>query len=278
MEITTKIHLLKIDFAVQIAPGKSLPRFVNSVIIYGDNITLIDSGVKDSYRHIYEAIEKNNRNISEIRTLILSHSHPDHIGSANRIKSDTGCKIIGHLFEKEWIENIDLQFKFRPVPGFYNLVDKSVVLDGYILGGEKMKLDSNIHISFINTPGHSKGSFCISFSEDSILFTADAIPLENDIPTYDNFYDLKESLKIIKSLDNYKILLSSWTSPLFDKNDISRLISAGEKYLEKIDSVVKKQYIQNELNPLDNCKKVIKELKLPRIFVNPLVDKAFRTH
>lgn len=240
MEITPKIHLLKIDFSVQIAPDKLLPRFVN--------------------------------------TLILSHSHPDHIGSANKIKSDTGCKIIGHQLEKEWKENIDLQYKSRPVPGFYNLVDKPVELDECITGGEIMKLDNTMHIQCINTPGHSKGSFCILFQEDSILFTADAIPLENDIPTYDNFHDLKESLVLIKSINNYKTMLSSWTPPLTDKNEISDLILKGEKYLDRIDDAVKEYYSQRELNTLDNCKKVIKALHLPEIFANPLVDKAFRTH
>jgi hydroxyacylglutathione hydrolase len=278
MEITPKIHLLKIDFSVQIAPDKLLPRFVNSLIIFGNYITIIDSGVKDSYHYIYDYIERNGRHVSEINLLILSHSHPDHIGSAYRIKSDTGCKIMSHQFEKEWIENIDLQFKLRPVPGFYNLVDKSVELDGSITGDEKMILDDDIHISFINTPGHSKGSFCILFDEDSILFTADAIPLENDIPTYDNFYELKESLQRIKFLNNYKILLSSWTSPLKDKKEISKLILNGETYLERIDSAVKEGYAQNELNSLDNCKKTIKVLNLPELFVNQLVDKAFRTH
>ena len=100
MEITNKIHLLKIDFSVQITPEIALPRFVNSLIIFGETITIIDSGVKDSYKFIYEYIEKNQRKVSEIKTLIISHSHPNHIGSAKRIKNDTGCKVIGHFQEK----------------------------------------------------------------------------------------------------------------------------------------------------------------------------------
>jgi len=111
MEISKEIHLIKMDFSVQISPEKSLPRFVNSIIIFGNYITVIESGVKDSYKLIYDYIESNNRKIDEIKILIFSHSHPDHIGSAKRIKSDTGCRVIGHSLEKEWIENIDLQFK-----------------------------------------------------------------------------------------------------------------------------------------------------------------------
>lgn len=52
----------------------------------------------------------------------------------------------------------------------------------------------------------------------------------------------------------------------------------GDKYLDKLDIVIKEQYSQNELNELDNCGKVIQVLGLPKIFVIPLVDRAFRTH
>jgi len=278
MEITPKIHLLKIDFSVQISPEKSLPRFVNTLIIFGKSITIIDSGVKKSYSQIYEYIVQQNRHISEIKTLILSHSHPDHIGSAKQIKMDTGCKVIGHLHEKDWVENIDLQYKNRPVPGFYSLVDESVALDEVIVGGENLELDNGINISIINTPGHSKGSFSILFKEDFILFTADSLPLANDIPTYDNFKELKKSLLYIKSINNYKTLLSSWTPPLSDKNAILSLINEGETYLNKLDIAVKEFYSQKELNPLDNCANVINALNLPPVFAIPLVDSAFKTH
>ena len=278
MGITNKIHLLKIDFSVQITPEIALPRFVNSLIIFGETITIIDSGVKDSYKFIYEYIEKNQRKVSEIKTLIISHSHPDHIGSAKRIKNDTGCKVIGHFQEKNWIEDIDLQYKNRPVPGFYGLVDESVELDELVMGGECLVLDKDITVSIINTPGHSKGSFSMLFNEDSILFTADSLPLANDIPTYDNYKDLQNSLQLIRSLTNYTILLSSWTRPLRDKNEIAQLIAEGEEYLHTLDAAVKQHYSQKESKPLENCKKVITAMKLPPVFVIPLVDRAFKTH
>jgi hydroxyacylglutathione hydrolase len=278
MEITKKIHVLKIDFTVRITPDKALPRFVNSLIIFGDSITIVDSGVKESYKLIYDYIEQQNRKIDEIKTLILSHAHPDHIGSAKKIKTDTGCKVLGHALEKEWIENIDLQFKTRPVPGFYSLVAEPVELDELFIGGEELTLDDDMTIRIINTPGHSKGSFSILFQEDSILFTADSIPVANDIPTYDNFRNVKDSLQFIQSIKDYTTLLSSWTPPLSDKNDIAKLISDGEHYLNRLDSAVKEYYSRNEFNALENCKKVIQALGLPPLFVTSLVDRAFRTH
>ena len=278
MKITNKIHLLKINFSVPVTPEKSLPRFVNVLIIFGDYITLVDSGVDGSHAAIYDYIEKHGRQRSEIKKLIISHAHPDHIGSAQRIKTDTGCEVIGHANEKEWIENIDFQYKSRPVPGFYTLVNVPVKMDTIWTGGEEVSLDNDIHIQIINTPGHSKGSFSILFKEDQILFTADSLPVENDIPTYDNYKALSDSIRYIRSLQGFTTLLSSWTTPLKDQAEIQSLINKGETYLHKLDSIIRECYAETESNPLDNCRKVITAAGLPAIFAIPLVDRAFRTH
>ena len=105
MKLTEKIHLLQIDFEITLSPEKKLSRFVNVIIIFGNKITLIDTGVKGSEEKIFAYIKRNNRHFSEIETIILSHSHPDHIGSAAQIKELTGCKVLAHRNEKDWIEN-----------------------------------------------------------------------------------------------------------------------------------------------------------------------------
>ena len=66
MKLADKIHLLKIDFEIAISPEKKLPRFVNVLIIFGSQITLIDTGVKGSEERIFSYIRECGRNISEI--------------------------------------------------------------------------------------------------------------------------------------------------------------------------------------------------------------------
>ena len=117
MKITDNIHQLRIDFNIQFAPDKILPRFVNVIIVFGDRITLIDTGVKGSETAIFDYIRQNGYSMADIDRIILSHAHPDHIGSAARIKALTGCKVLAHESEREWIENIDIQLAHRPGPG-----------------------------------------------------------------------------------------------------------------------------------------------------------------
>ena len=274
MKLIDKIHLLKIDFEIAISPEKKLPRFVNVILIFGDKITLIDSGVKGSEEKIRQYIEEQNRDFAEIGRLILSHSHPDHIGSAARIKELTGCKILAHEAEKEWIENINIQSKQRPVPGFFSLVDRSVKIDEFITDGQELLIDDDVTLKFSHSPGHSKGSVNIEFVEDQILFTADSIPLKNDIPNYDNFSDLMNSLHKISQAE-FNLLLSSWTAPLNDKTATDKLIEEGKAYMQTIDLVVKECY-DNGNNP-DSCKMAVVKLGLP-FLANSVVDQAFRSH
>ena len=279
MELTKKIHLLHIDFEITISPDVKIPRFVNSIIIFGKNITLIDTGVKGSEEKIFEYIEQNGRKKSELKTIILSHAHPDHIGSAAKIKKITDCRVFAHKDEVEWIENINLQNEQRPVPGFFNLVDQSVTVDKKLYNGQVLKVDDDITLDIIHAPGHSKGSINIFFKEDQILFTADSIPLKNDIPNYDDFKDLMRSLKRMLNNSNYKTLLTSWTPPIYNLDAIEKLIQDGKNYMRRIDTIVKSEY-ENipEAEPLSCCKKTIEKLGLPPVLVNPIVDKAFRSH
>ena len=278
MRLTDKIHLLQIDFEITLSPEKKIPRFANVILILGNRITLIDTGVKGSEKIIFDYIKGQNRDYSEIDTIILSHSHPDHIGSAAKIKELTNCKVLSHELEKDWIEDIDLQNKLRPVPGFYKLVDTPVNIDGFISDNQIIPVEKGLTIRFIKSPGHSKGLLNMMFEEDKILFTADSIPLKNDIPNYDNYFELMQSLEKIKKNTVFKTLLTSWTPPLTDRNEIEKLIEEGEEYMKIIDAVINDCYKEKNTNTLDYCKIAVDKLGLPQYLVNPIVDRAFKSH
>jgi glyoxylase-like metal-dependent hydrolase (beta-lactamase superfamily II) len=277
MEISDKVHLIKHDFTIPLKDGKSLPRFVNSLVILGRRISLIDTGVKSSWKSIFSYIESQGRDPSEIELILLSHAHPDHIGSAAKIRETCGCKVAAHPLERAWIEDIRQQEADRPVPGFFDIADRSCKVDILLDDKHSLKLHGQIDVELIHTPGHSPGSLNFGFPGD-ILFTADSIPLANDVPNYDNFHDFMGSLERIKGDLKYHALLSSWTEPIYERQEIERLIGEGEDYLRRIDAVVQKVYRDVEHAPLESCSRVIEQLDLPEFYVNPIVDRAFRTH
>ena len=218
MKITDKIHALKHTFQIPVAPDKNLERYVYSYLILDRKITLIDSGIKGSEKDIYSYIRDAGRSIGDIETLMLSHAHPDHIGAASQIKKDVQCEVVAHEKEKIWIEDIEFQNQQRPVPGFYNLVNEPVNVDVLIEDNEMLIIGNSLELRMLHTPGHSPGMLSILFPGQNILFTGDAIPLENDIPNYNNFHQMKLSLKRIKETKGYNKLISSWDYRWYDGN------------------------------------------------------------
>ena len=138
MKLTDNIHLLKIDFEIPLKSKKKIRRYVNAILVFSDKITLIDTGVKGSEKFIFEYIKSQNRDYTEIDRIILSHSHPDHIGGARIIKDLTNCRIYADKSERNWIEDIETQYTERPVPGFYTLADRPVRIDDFLVDNQEI--------------------------------------------------------------------------------------------------------------------------------------------
>ena len=157
--------------------GRRIDRFVYAYLIYGDEICLIDSGVAHCQRIIIDYLQATGRSPRDITRLILTHSHPDHIGSAAAIKGMTGCTVYAHALERAWIEDINLQAKERPVPGFFALVGGSVTVDKTLQEGDVLHLEGDLTLQVLHTPGHSPGSISLLLVEDGALMTSDAVPI-----------------------------------------------------------------------------------------------------
>jgi hydroxyacylglutathione hydrolase len=278
MQITSNIHSLKHFFCIEVSKEIKLERFVYSYIVFDDEICLIDSGVKGCEATIFNYIRNQGYSKEDIGYLVLSHAHPDHIGSASQIKKMTNCMVVSHLSDQKWIENIDQQFADRPVPGFFTLVDNPVEVDKLICDGDIIRFGQHSSASFIHTPGHSPGSVSLYFPDDKALFTGDAIPVKGDIPNYDSYSQTLSSLEKLEKLTDLEWLLSSWSDPLSYKASIHKLFNEGKNYLMALDMVVKKYYSDIDEATIGACQCVIDELKLPSVYANPLSHRAFLSH
>lgn len=120
--------------------------------------------------------------------MVLTHPHPDHIGAVRAIQAATNCRIAAHPAERAWIEDVVLQNRERPVPGFSILVGGSVRLDCELTeGGSINSEDTEVgELRVFHTPGHSPGSISLSLPNEGVLFSGDAIPVTADLPVYDD--------------------------------------------------------------------------------------------
>lgn len=278
MKITENIHVLKHTFFVPVNPTQKLERFVCSFIILGkNNVYLVDSGVSDSENNILNYIVENGYSVKDIRTLVLTHSHPDHIGSAKSIKDKSNCKVFAHSAEREWIENIDKQSADRPVPGFSNFVKDSVKIDRFLKDNEEIELEDGLIMKVIHTPGHSCGSISLFVKNENTLLCGDSLLLPGSLPIYDNALQAVLSILKLKKLESVNTLLSSWSEPVTGEGVILEM-DKSIGYFKALHKTITGIPNANNLQPMDLCKQVIEKMGLPSVAINPLVAKSFQSN
>lgn len=162
----------------------------NTYVCYDENS--LDAVVIDPSLNIDEEkkfIKDNNLNVKYI---MLTHGHADHIGDVLELKKMTGAKILAHQDEKEMLNDAskNMSIQFFPVRVEFDA-------DIYVTDREKLKLGDHT-FSFIATPGHTKGGMCIRLGMD--MFTGDTL-FAGSIGRTD-FYggDYKQLLKSLKKL------------------------------------------------------------------------------
>jgi hydroxyacylglutathione hydrolase len=186
MLITKHIHMLNIPFSIPVAPGVTIGRAVNIFPIEtGKRLCLVDAGVAGSERAILSYVKSLGHRPDHIRTLILTHAHPDHVGAARAIRDATGCRVMAHWGDRRWIEDTDMQERERPVPGFRTLVAGPVAVDRVLADGETIDLGRFLVAPF-HTPGHSRGSLSLYIRSDRALITGDAVPVPGEPPIYED--------------------------------------------------------------------------------------------
>jgi hydroxyacylglutathione hydrolase len=276
MQVTPAIHALRHPFQVPVAPGIALDRFVYSYLITGETITLIDTGVAGCETRIFEYIQSIDRDPSEISLVILTHSHPDHIGAARAIREATGCSVAAHPAERAWIEDVERQNRERPVPGFATLVGGPVPLDFELDGGVTIDIDGTgeYELEVMHTPGHSAGSVSLFLPGNGALFSGDVIPVAGDLPVYDDAVGSARSIRLLRGVRSVRVLLSAWDEPRYGDVAYGQMDLALE-YLRKIHTAVIASAGDSDPDPMELTRKTVAALGLPPQAVNPLLARTF---
>ncbi|KGK98774.1 beta-lactamase [Methanococcoides methylutens] len=270
MQVTEHVHAIKIPFSLTTESGIVVERFVYSYIICGKNVCLVDCGVASSEDVIFDYMKKTGRDPQDISLIVQTHSHADHIGSTPAIKELTGCEVAAHGDAVGWIEHPDIQLRERPIPNFNTLTGGPVKVDRVLEDGDVFDLGEGMSLQVIHTPGHSKGSISLLLSPDNVLFSGDAIPLVGDIPIYDDVTEVLSSLRKLRDISDMKVLLSSWDDPI-EGEGTYKAIDEGIEYVKKVHEAVQKFSSVS-------WEKVLEEIGLEGIPVNPLVVRTFEAH
>src|SRR5271165_3513315 len=157
--------------------------FANAFLIEGDDgLTLIDAGYPHKEAAVFGAIRGLGRSPDQLKHLIFTHGHPDHIGSAAAIVRETGARTYMHPLD---IPIAESGGPFRPMmaaPGLLRPVLckllyhpnerlEPVTIDQPLTAGEILPIAGGIEV--IPTPGHCAGQIALLWRPGRMLFVGD---------------------------------------------------------------------------------------------------------
>jgi glyoxylase-like metal-dependent hydrolase (beta-lactamase superfamily II) len=152
----------------------------------GGSVTLVDAGIAGLYGELAGELASMGRTLDDVRALILTHGHGDHLGFAERIRRDRQTRLWVHeadvALARGEVPNPSKGFgpvKVRPLLAFLwftithgGLRTKHVAEASVFADGAMLDVPGSPRI--IHTPGHTPGSAVLEFASHRALLVGDA--------------------------------------------------------------------------------------------------------
>jgi glyoxylase-like metal-dependent hydrolase (beta-lactamase superfamily II) len=230
-----------------------------------DGWTLVDSGwnVPEAFDALEQQLNDAGVGFAKLKTLLVTHVHPDHYGLAGQVKERSGAQVVIHQRERDLIRSRyrnpeqllatmgdwlithgvpvetmqDLKTSAMPVRGFVDAVEP----DEVVWGGEQLPI-GRFNFEVWWTPGHSPGHICFLERGKKFILTGDHVlptitpnislhPQQQGNPLGDYI----ASLKRLEDLD-VDLVLPAHEYSFTDLR--ARLLSIEQHHVERLDEMV----------------------------------------
>jgi glyoxylase-like metal-dependent hydrolase (beta-lactamase superfamily II) len=161
---------------------------VNSYLIEESGaVTIVDAAMPGDWRDLLVELAAMGRSIDDVRALVLTHGHSDHIGFAERARQERGVPVSVHeldaaLARGEVPNPAKGGGPIKPLPLLRFLVRgiRTGAIRTKNLGevgtfGDGATLDVPGAPQVIHVPGHTPGSAILGVAARSVLFVGDAL-------------------------------------------------------------------------------------------------------
>jgi hydroxyacylglutathione hydrolase len=152
---------------------------VNSYLIKTEaGYFLIDTGIAKKRDQLEREIVEAGCRPGDLKLIIITHGHIDHVGNAAYLRDRYGAKIAMHRGDSSMVESGDMFVDTRGgvMIGLVGSLMKILGLSDYERITPDIYLEDNQNLStygldaaVIHTPGHSEGSICIHTVEGDLF-------------------------------------------------------------------------------------------------------------
>lgn len=172
---------------------------------------LIDTDYAGMRPAFYKAIKQNNIKVKDIRYVLATHYHPDHMGLIGDLMQQ-GVKLLLMDVQTDSIHFSDKIFEKDGLP--YIPIDPAQAIVISCQESREFLAGSGIFGEIIHTPSHSKDSISLIL-DDGDCFVGDLDPVEY-AEAYEENDALKKDWELIDSFDPKAVFYSHRPEKIID--------------------------------------------------------------
>ena len=181
---------------------------------------IVDTGIASSPAEgMVPALEAIGRRIEDVRWILLTHGHIDHLGGAHALWELTGrrAKVVIHEADAPLLRSrrahveqyVDVRQQYIDNPNALEEQTKAAnhVISGemepamLVRGGETLALGGDVTVSVHHIPGHTAGSVAYVVDGQQSVFVGDAVQIHgaaNGFPGYEDPAAYRSSLQHLR--------------------------------------------------------------------------------
>jgi hydroxyacylglutathione hydrolase len=168
-------------------------RHANSYLVEAENgLVVVDTGLPSSEKRILKAISSLGKKPTDVKLILLTHRHLDHIGSAAALKRETSAVLAAHAFEKPYVAGTLVIITPRAWSVYGRIARRALAVASSTMKLLRLIKYHPVHVdeaadeesvlepvgldgSIVWTPGHTKGSVSLFLNESKVAIVGDLL-------------------------------------------------------------------------------------------------------